>query len=138
MKRKSLTKQELKKANERLDMYKIKSKEDRENFIYALEDIKTYMPKTIYTKLTNVSRSGMSRSIDVYISHKGEVLKITWQVSKILRDKIDNKNGGVKTYGCGMDMGFNLIYNFSYVITQILNIKCVREDGGYYFRQEWI
>lgn len=67
---------------------------------------------TIYCVLRHVSRSGMSRSISLFVAGKDErILDITYWVSRVLDNSIDHNHGGIKIGGCGMDMGFALVYN---------------------------
>lgn len=73
---------------------------------------------TVYTVMTHVSRSGMSRSIDLLIGRGRDVDKITYWASRAMGDdkgseRIDQKNGGIVVPGCGMDMGFHLVYGLS-------------------------
>jgi hypothetical protein len=68
---------------------------------------------TVYTVLRHVSRSGMQRSISVLDKGNND---ISWLVARALGRTIDQKNGGVKVTGYGMDMGFELVYNTSYWI----------------------
>lgn len=67
---------------------------------------------TVYTILRSCSRSGMSRSISLYIFPDGEPRMLDWAVCKICGYSLD-KNKGVKIGGCGMDMGFTLVYALS-------------------------
>jgi len=64
----------------------------------------------IRTVLRHVSRSGMSRSISTIID--GE--DWTYFTARALGLTIDQRNGGAKVGGCGMDMGFHLVYELSY------------------------
>jgi hypothetical protein len=66
---------------------------------------------TVQTILRHVSRSGMSRSISPVVN--GE--DISYLVVP-LGYRFDKKNGGVKIGGCGMDMGFHLVYNLSWAM----------------------
>lgn len=73
---------------------------------------------TVYTVCNHVSRSGMSRSIDLLIGRGRDVEKITYWVSCAMGDdkrpeRIDQNNGGIIVGGCGMDMGFHLVYGLS-------------------------
>ena len=102
---------------------------------------------TIHTILRHVSRSGMSRSISLFVIKKNERLDITYWASRVLEDRIDQKNYGIVTTGCGMDMGFHLVYNLS----RRLFPKGFRTpkgywrnepmkhdpDGGYALKHEW-
>jgi hypothetical protein len=69
---------------------------------------------TLYTILRHCSRSGMQRSISVVLPSKnGPTLNLDWFISKALDMKMDQTNGGLKISGCGMDMGFALVYELS-------------------------
>lgn len=85
------------------------SKTDYDEALLHLAD--TLKPgDTVYTILRHVSASGMSRSIDVLVIRDNDVRVITWCVSCILGEPLDTRNGGLKVSGCGMDMGFNVVY----------------------------
>ena len=72
---------------------------------------------TVYTILRHVSRSGMSRVIDpLVMTPDAGPYSIAGWAAKALGDKLDRDNWGVKVGGCGMDMGFSLIYNLSYTL----------------------
>lgn len=114
---------------------------------------------TIYTVLRHVSKSGMSRSIQLLISRKSSLIDITWYAARALDDKIDQNYGGIKIGGCGMDMGFALVYNLSRKMFPN-GYQCAGEgcpandhhnhpypdrdgkmhhaDGGYALNQRWI
>jgi hypothetical protein len=70
----------------------------------------------IYAKVTHVARSGMSRSIELYRVVDGEIRNISWEVSRLLGERIDPNHGGLRVSGCGMDMCFHTIYNLGYVL----------------------
>jgi hypothetical protein len=79
----------------------------------------------VYTKVNHVTASGMSRSISAYVGTKtGEIIKIDWYIMQLMDEKIDNKHGGIKMGGCGMDMCFALVYNLSSFLFR-------NEDGSY-------
>lgn len=87
------------------------------------------MVPVLYTIIRHVARSGMQRSIDVIsISEDGEVYNISYLVKTALDMQIDQKNGGVKMGGCGMDMGFALVDHLSYKLY----------NRGYAIHQEWL
>ena len=90
------------------------SKKEREE---ALAKLRELCPPgtTVYTKLNHVSRSGMSRSITPFLIVDGEPRYIACSVAVIFaqsRDKYD----GLKIDGCGMDMGFALVYRLSFLL----------------------
>ena len=67
---------------------------------------------TVYTILNHCSASGMSRSISLAIGQKdGSIRKLDYLVATAKGVHIDEKHGGLKVGGCGMDMGFHLVYN---------------------------
>lgn len=68
---------------------------------------------TVHTILRHVSRSGMQRSISCIILDKDGPHEIDWLVRQAMGEKIDRTNGGIKVGGCGMDMGFHLVYSLS-------------------------
>jgi hypothetical protein len=70
---------------------------------------------TVYTVLNHVSRSGMSRSISLYTVVDGENIYLTGYAARALGEKRD-KYDGITLPGCGMDMGFALVYNLGYTL----------------------
>lgn len=76
---------------------------------------------TVQTILRHVSSSGMSRRISCVVTRDGNVQDITWHVARVLEEPIKGRAGyvqdaGITQGGCGMDMGFNLVYNLSRVL----------------------
>jgi hypothetical protein len=88
---------------------------------------------TAYTVLRHVSSSGMSRDISVKTVIDGEIRDITYTVAEALGEKIKDKNGQrvIRVSGCGMDMGFHLVYSLSSALYGH------EERGGYKLSQEW-
>ena len=68
---------------------------------------------TVYVSLKHVSRSGMSRVIMPFIIRDNEPRYLGWIAAKALDKRYDRDKEGVKIGGCGMDMGFALVYNLS-------------------------
>ena len=66
----------------------------------------------IYTDLKHVSRSGMMRHINVFIMRDNEPVNITRFVADAL-DIRQTEFGPLKVGGCGMDMGFHVVYSLS-------------------------
>jgi hypothetical protein len=85
---------------------------------------------TVYTLVTHVARSGMSRSIKVFVMLDNEPVDITWHTMMLLDLKIDQNNGGVKMGGCGMDMGFALVYDLSRVLFRD-KFECIGDHEQY-------
>lgn len=99
---------------------------------------------TIYTILRNVSRSGMQREIGVCIVKDGEMLHPNYSVAKAL-DCRQGKNDGIIMGGCGMDMGFALVYNLGMTLWPNGTDKPhgtrngePDSDGGYALKQRWL
>ena len=103
---------------------------------------------TVYTILRHVSRSGMSRSISMFVVKKNEHIDVTYWASRVLEDRIDQRNNGIVTTGCGMDMGFHLVYNLSWTLFP-KGFKAKKnhsyqhrqdgyvKDGGYALNHQW-
>lgn len=98
----------------------------------AIEKLRAIFPpgSKIYTKVTHVARSGMSRSIELYYVADGEICNCSWLVARALGDPIDQKNGGVKIGGCGMDMGFALANALSYKLHGLKDVGEEAEASG--------
>lgn len=90
----------------------------------AIERLKTWIKPgdTLFTQLKSVSRSGMSRVIQVIkldindTTKEPEPLWLGFNVAKAIGMNYDREREGVKVGGCGMDMGFHLIYELSHAL----------------------
>lgn len=88
---------------------------------------------TAYTILKSVSASGMSRDMKVITQYEGRVIDITWYVSHASSvGQLRERNGQrvVRVGGCGMDMGFHLVYSLSLALYGL--------ENGYKIKQEWL
>lgn len=65
----------------------------------------------VWTKVTHVARSGMSRSIEVYLIRDNEPWNISYMVARALDYGMDDRWGGLRVGGCGMDMTFHIVYS---------------------------
>jgi len=68
---------------------------------------------TVYMVLRHVSRSGMQRVIDVQLIREGAPYWIGGAVAKALGYRYHRDRNGLVVDGCGMDMGFSVVYNLS-------------------------
>ena len=68
---------------------------------------------TVYTILRHVSRSGMMRHISTVVKREDGLRDISFLTAKAMGFTINRDTGGVKCGGCGMDMGFHLVYELS-------------------------
>jgi hypothetical protein len=75
----------------------------------------------------------MSRRITPLIILNGEVANISSIVSDVLEWRY-NDEGSVVVGGCGMDMGFHLVYCLSSVLFRGETEK----DAGYALKQRWL
>jgi hypothetical protein len=89
---------------------------------------------TVYTILRRVSSSGMTRHISLKVAQGGEIYDITYTAALALGEKLHEVNGfnTIKQNGCGMDMGFNLVYNLSSVLFH------GQDRAGYKIAQRWL
>ena len=108
---------------------------------------------TVHTILRHVSRSGMMWHISVI----HDMQDITYLVARALDEKRAD-NGGIKVGGCGMDMGFGLVYSLSCALypagfkchgkgcnskdhsngAKVYTTPHLHKDGGYALRQRWL
>ena len=113
---------------------------------------------TVSCVLRRKSASGMCRHISLMIVSGGSIRDITWLASHAMQDRMDRDTGGIVVSGCGMDMGFHLVYNLGRVMFKD-GVPCagkecrsndhtngdrdytagkMHNDGGYAFRSTWI
>lgn len=110
---------------------------------------------TIYTSVKKVARSGMSRRIECFMVEGSEIHNITGFVASILG--YGRNDDGMAVGGCGMDMGFHVVYNLSRTLFADSHI-CTGQgcrsndhsngdrdytphkhsDGGYALSQRWL
>lgn len=91
----------------------------------------------VYTRLMRVSSSGMYRVMSLHIARDNQILNITWLASRVLGSTLKDVDGswGIGRSGCGMDMGFDLVYNLS------MKLYCpgnYDHDSAYRLKHEWI
>ena len=140
---------------------------DRQEAIKYLQDY--LKPKTkVFTSVKHVSRSGMNRSIACYVTTPDGIYNISHLVARAVEMPFDRDRGAVKIGGCGMDMGFAIVYELSYAMFKD-GFGCIGEgcpsndhsngdrdytphklyglkpqcdhwhkDGGYCLKHEWI
>lgn len=64
---------------------------------------------TVHTILKHVSRSGMLRHVQPVILRDGDSVGLGYSAGALLRESVTDQS--VHMHGCGMDMGFALVYN---------------------------
>ena len=85
----------------------------------SIEWLKARIPvgSTVYGTVRHVSRSGMMRHISFFVVDAGEILPISWHLSRALGYRLASENRhALKVGGCGMDMIFSVISNLSYAL----------------------
>lgn len=97
----------------------------------------------VYTICDSVAKSGMSRKIRCFVVRGNQVADITHSVSVVTDIKI--KEGKLVVPGCGMDMGFHVVYTLGACLwpngTDKPHGKRNGEDdstGGYALKQSWL
>ena len=92
-------------------------KYDKEEIKKAEEQLRKLLPKKdrlIYTTLKKVSQSGMCRHISCHIIKDNKPYCIDWAISRLL--ELSLKEDSVSISGCGMDMGFNIVYSLGSIL----------------------
>ncbi len=112
---------------------------------------------TVWTKLSHVSQSGMTRTISAYVIVDNEPQCIDFYIEQLgtyKRTKLNARHEGLTVSGCGMDMGFSLVYNTSRQLYPKGFKSSSRNagngmkptdkgyewdtDGGYRLKQRWL
>ena len=107
----------------------------------------------VYTCLRSVSSSGMSRQISVHVpiaetrsltpkdggkrKHKRVLVirDVSNYVATLIDERQNPRNGALIVGGCGMDMGFHVVYSLGRVLYPA---KEGQRDGGYSLKHEWL
>ena len=89
---------------------------------------------TVYTVLRSVSSSGMTRHISLKVAHGSSIFDITYLAAQALGDKLHDRHGHntLKVNGCGMEMGFHIVYSLSSVL------YAGQDRAGYVLSHRWI
>jgi hypothetical protein len=137
-----------------------KAEQTRRDKTEAIEKLRKFLPpgSTLYTVLRHVSRSGMLRHIDAYTFVDGIKLYLSGYIATAVGYSRTH-DGALKANGCGMDMGYEVMYNTARTIYGDSfpctgGDKCPsndhnngdreytkgkpHSDGGYSLRHEWI
>lgn len=108
---------------------------------YAIKQLREILKPgdTVYTILRHVSASGMSRGIDLYTIRDNRMQFLTGYAAHAIGWKWGEK-AGIVVGGCGMDMGFHLVYTLSRTLFPdgFQDGQDNHKDGGYALRHEWL
>lgn len=129
----------------------------KEGFALYRQQIITRLKKsikpgtTVYTKLEAVASSGMSRRLSVYIVKPADdyqdshIADITHSVAQACGYSLTNGKSGLTVKGCGMDAGFDVVYNLGRNLwpngTDTPHGTRNGEadsDGGYALKHSWL
>ena len=77
-----------------------------------LKDIIKQNDEILY-KVTHVAKSGMSRHIQFFKIKDNNLLNLTYNICDEFNYTFKDKTRSLYIQGCGMDMGFHVIYNLS-------------------------
>jgi hypothetical protein len=102
----------------------------------AKEILKKYLKKgdTVYTSLQNVSSSGMYRHIQLLVVNKKRIVNISFNTANLTGYRFKEKTGSIGISGCGMDMGFALVYDLSRQLWKPRK----GNDSGYFLKHSWL
>ncbi len=102
----------------------------------------------VYTISRHVSRSGMSRRISTIYIKDNTPLDISYRVARALEEPLQYNQEGIRVDGCGMDMGFELVYNLGRILfPEGFKVEGIGrngdtsgwdKDGGYALTQLWL
>lgn len=118
----------------------------------ALEELRHLVRpgNTVFTQLRHVSASGMTRAISFwlpYVKSDGTagLTKLDWYMVQAGLGKFDRKHDGIRVSGCGMDMGFHMVYNLGYALWPNGTVEPhgtrngePDTDGGYALKHQWM
>ena len=126
------------------------TKEEINQFKEELKECIKLGGNNVYCVLRGVSRSGMTRYIDFYTftPNTQGITKfyLTYKICAILGYPLTSDNG-LKVEGCGMDMGFAVIYDLGRTLYPTGDGKTItgrngdtepETDGGYIIKHEWL
>jgi hypothetical protein len=104
---------------------------------YSIEQLLTHYVRegdTVYTVIRSVSSSGMSRTMSIKIVRDGRIDDITFNVAHALDYPLVEVNGSraIRVGGCGMDLGFHVVYSLSSVLF------AGQDRAGYVLNHRWL
>ena len=106
------------------------TEEDRQEAIKELRKI-IKSGDTVYSFVSHVSNSGMFRVISFLIIKKNKPVDIDLYISRICGYLVNKNHSGLSVSGCGMDMGFSVVYNLSRAIFK-------GHRPGYKLHSKWL
>jgi len=133
-------------------------KQEREEAIKTLREwIKP--GDTLHTTVTHVARSGMQRCIKVFRTYvedgAAHIHEVSYLAARAMGYHVHERHGGLIVGGCGMDMGFHIVYSLGQTlfpegmtgwVSSIRESQAKRENpnatgetsGGYCLKHSWL
>ncbi len=116
----------------------------------SLEVLRKAMRKgsTVYVTVGHVAKSGMSHTIHVRTMTRNAPLQWDWHVARVLG--LTLTDDGVRIGGCGMDMGFYIVYQLGRKLWpkgsklpkgargRNGDTSGFEKDGGYLLTHRWL
>ena len=65
----------------------------------------------VYTSVKYTTRSALSRTIDLILIRENMPIRLAYYAARAVGLAYDDRRGGVRVSGWGLDMGFTLVYN---------------------------
>ncbi len=124
---------------------KAQKEQERNEAIKDLKKLLGTKNRVIYCNVNHVSKSGMSRDISFHIVKKNDIIGINFYVAKITENKRTDR--GIRVGGCGMDMGFHIVYQLGRYLYPGGDGKTIigrngdkepETDGGYLIKHRWL
>jgi hypothetical protein len=123
----------------------------------AIAELRKLLPPgtCVGTILRHVSKSGMARDISLVITQHANIINITHLAALAMGEKVRESGGhnAIRISGCGMDMGFELVYRLGWILCPKgfiprdagyysgrngTSAESLDTDGGYSLKQFWI
>lgn len=108
----------------------------------AVEESADYLHKVFgamdrpvaYVMNRRVSQSGMTRRMSIFVVIDGDVCDITHYAGAVIGWPVSDVDGyrTIRVDGCGMDMGFHLVYVLS------ATLYAGRDRAGYVISHRWL
>lgn len=96
----------------------------------AIEELRELLPRDteVLLVLEHVSSTGMTRHIKPYVTTPTGMRHLSGLIEEAGFGKRFKKRDGIAVGGCGMDMGFHLVYTVSHYLW----------GDGYALRHRWL
>ena len=123
-----------------------KAEGEKARKVYCRRELKKLLKPgaTVLCILRHVSQSGMQRRIDLYTIKQNKLVYLSAYAADLLGGRL-HKDGGIAVGGCGMDMGFHLVYSLGSRMwpkgTRKPHSRRNGEPdtaGGYALEHEWV